>query len=118
VVPVTFTRLGGVLDLSLLVPAYTLAAILLWRRDAWGYLLATMMLVSGAIHQISYLAAMVFQDSAGIPGAAFDPVEPVVALLFLTAATLLLANVRRGGSDVVATTSEPERPLVRHAADG
>jgi hypothetical protein len=39
-------------------------------------------------------------------------------VLFLTAATLLLANMRRGGSDVAATTSEPERPLVGHAADG
>jgi hypothetical protein len=118
VVPVALTRLGAVLDLSLLVPAYTLAAILLWRRDAWGYLLATMMLVSGAIHQVSYIAAMVFQDRAGIHGAAFDPVEPVIAVLFLAASTVLLANMRRGGSDVVATTSEPERRLVRHAADG
>jgi hypothetical protein len=61
---------------------------------------------------------MVFQDRAGIHGAAFDPVEPVIAVLFLAASTVLLANMRRGGSDVVATTSEPERRLVRHAADG
>ena len=37
VVPVTFTRLGAVLDLSLLVPAYLLAAVWLWRRRASGY---------------------------------------------------------------------------------
>jgi hypothetical protein len=28
---------------------------------------------------------MVFQDRAGIHGAAFDPVEPVIAVLFLAA---------------------------------
>jgi hypothetical protein len=32
VVPLQFTRLGAVLDLSLLVPAYLLAAVWLWRR--------------------------------------------------------------------------------------
>jgi hypothetical protein len=98
VVPATMTQLGAALDLWLLVPAYGLAAVWLWRRQAWGYVLATMMLVSGTLHQASYVAGMVFQARAEIPGAAFDPVEPVIVLLYLTAAVLLLWRVDRNRS--------------------
>ena len=94
VVPPGFTRLGAVLDLSLLVPAYLLAAAWLWRRRAWGYLLATVVLVAGFMHQVSYIAAMLFQITADIPGAAFDPFEPVIVALFATGGGLLLANLR------------------------
>jgi hypothetical protein len=94
VVPLGFTRLGAVLDLSLLVPAYLLAAVWLWRRRAWGYLLATLVLVAGFMHQVSYIAGMLVQISAEIPGAAFDPFEPFIVGLFATGGGLLLANLR------------------------
>jgi hypothetical protein len=94
VVPLEFTRLGAVLDLSLLVPAYLLAAAWLWRRRAWGFLLATVVLVAGALHQVSYVTAMLFQLAADVPGAAFDPVEPAIVALFVAASGLLLVNVR------------------------
>jgi hypothetical protein len=94
VVPPTMTRLGAVLDLSLLVPAYLLAAVLLWRRLAWGYLLATVVLVAGTLHQISYISGMAFQVAAGVPGAGFDPFEPFILGLFAVGSALLLGNVR------------------------
>lgn len=95
VVPFVITRLGHALDLSLLVPAYLLAAVLLWRRKPWGYTLATMLLVAGVVHQIGYMIALLVQVSADIPGAsAFDPFEPVIALAYVTALVLLLANMR------------------------
>jgi hypothetical protein len=94
VVPLEFTRLGAVLDLSLLVPAYLLAAVWLWRRRAWGYLLATALLLAGALHQISYMAAMLFQLAADVPGAAFDTIEPIIVALFTVASGLLLVNLR------------------------
>ena len=97
VVPFVITRLGHALDLSLLVPAYLLAAVLLWRRKPWGYTLATMLLVAGVVHQIGYMIAMLFQVNADIAGAsAFDPFEPVIALAYLAAVVLLLANIRVG----------------------
>lgn len=105
VVPPELTRLGAVLDLSLLVPAYTLAAVLLWRRRAWGFVLATVLLASGALHQVSYYAAMHFQNRARIPGAAYDPFEPVILGLFVLAAALLLANVQAPGR-----SKSPPRP--------
>jgi hypothetical protein len=105
ILPTATTHLGWVLDLSLLVPAYLLAAILLWRRAAWGYVLASASLVAGTVHQLSYMAALVFQARAGVPGAtAFDPQKPFVAAAFLVAAVLLLANVRRTAAEEATRT--------------
>jgi hypothetical protein len=71
------------LDLSILVPAYALAALLLWRRAAWGYVLSAVVLISGAVHQVGYMVALPFQVNAGVPGAtAFDPAEPLIAVAF------------------------------------
>ena len=87
----TVVHLGIALDLTLLVPTYALAAVLLWRGVAAGFVLASVVLVSGTLHQVSYLVALPFQAAAGIPGAvAFDPAEPAIAILFTTAAGTLL----------------------------
>lgn len=43
----TVVHLGIVLDLTVLVPLYLIAAVLLWRRRPWGFVLATLALVSG-----------------------------------------------------------------------
>jgi len=95
IVPTATTHLGWVLDLSLLVPAYTLAGILLWRRAPWGYVLATVVLIGGLVQQVDYMAALASQAHANIPGASgFDPFEPVIASLYLIGAGVLLARVR------------------------
>jgi hypothetical protein len=84
-------QLGLALDLTLLVPAYAVAAVLLWRRVATGYVLATVLLTAGTLHQVSYMVALLFQSTAGVPGAvAFDPFEPVIAALYLTATVAML----------------------------
>lgn len=89
-------HLGFVLDLALLVPGYAVAAVLLWRRAAWGYVIAALVLVSGTVHQIGYLVALPFQAAAGVPGAtAVDPMEPPIAMAFLVATAALLTGVRR-----------------------
>jgi hypothetical protein len=92
----TIVRLGMALDLTLLVPLYAVAAVLVWRRAPWGYVLATVALLAGILHQVSYMVALPFQAAADIPGAvAFDPGEPVVVLLYLVP-TLLLRDLARG----------------------
>jgi hypothetical protein len=96
----SLVRLGIALDLALLVPSYALAAVLLWRRRPWGYVLAGTLLISGVVHQIGYLVALPVQVAARVPGAtAFDPVEPVIAGGFLLAAAALLAGGSRGRSE-------------------
>jgi hypothetical protein len=91
----TIVRLGMALDLTLLVPLYAVAAVLLWRRAPWGYVLAAVAVFAGLLHQVSYLVAMPVQAAADIPGAvAYDPGEPVIVLLYLVAAALLLHGGR------------------------
>lgn len=87
----TIVHLGIALDLTLLVPLYTAAAILLWRRTTWGFVLGVVAAVAGLLHQVDYIVAMPFQVAADIPGAvSYDPGEPVVVLAYLLAAVLLL----------------------------
>jgi hypothetical protein len=92
----TLVRLGMALDLTLLVPLYAVAAVLLWRREPWGYVLAAVAVFAGLLHQVTYLVAMPVQAAADIPGAvAYDPGEPVIVLLYVVAAALLLRGGRR-----------------------
>lgn len=91
----TIVHLGMALDLALLVPLYAASAVLLWRRAPWGYALGFISLIAGVLHQVSYLVAMPFQVAADVPGAvAFDPVEPVIVLLYLLGAALLVRRSR------------------------
>lgn len=100
VVPATFTRLGAVLDLSLLVPVYLLAAVWLWRRRPWGYLLASTVLLAGTLHQVAYISGMLFQIGADVPEAGFDPFEPFILALYAVGTVLLLAGSRSRGPHV------------------
>jgi len=101
-------HLGIALDLAILVPTYLAAAVLLWRREAWGYILAAIVLVSGALHQVTYMVALAFQFSSGIPeSVAFDPAEPIILALYVVAAVLLLKGVR--GSTTRAADRNPTR---------
>jgi hypothetical protein len=86
---------SAVLDLAVQVPLYAVGAVMLWRRSAWGYVLAFVALLSGIPEQISYLVGMPFQVRAGVPGGvAFDPLEPVIAGLYVLAFILLVLGSR------------------------
>ena len=99
-------HLGMALDLTLLVPLYAAAAILLWRRTTWGFVLGFIAVGAGLLHQVSYIVAMPFQVAADIPGAvSYDPGEPVIVLVYLLAAVLLLGP---------STTGRTRRPSGIH----
>jgi hypothetical protein len=92
-------QLGIVLDLAVLVPLYGVAATLLWRGRRWGVALGGIALVAGVFHQLSYLAALAFQDATGVPGAVgFDPLEPVILSLYLVGTVLLFGAVHRAST--------------------
>ena len=92
--PPSVLRLGYVMDLVTLVPAYLAAAVLLWRRAAWGVPLATVVLTASAAVQAAYMVALPFQVAAGVPGArALDPQEPLIAALITAAAAVLLEGL-------------------------
>ncbi|MGY1810779.1 hypothetical protein ACI8AF_25715 [Blastococcus sp. SYSU D00669] len=93
--PPAVLRLGYVLDLVALVPAYAAAAVLLWRGSAWGAPLATVVLTGSTPVQLAYLAALPAQVAAGVRGAVrSDPQEPPIAALITAAAGVLLGGVR------------------------
>jgi hypothetical protein len=104
IVPLVITHLGWALDLSLLVPAYVIAGVLLYQRAPWGFVLATVVLIAGVLQQVDYMAALVFQAAARIPGASgFDPIEPFIAAIYLVGAAVMLARVRGTGRTALAT---------------
>jgi hypothetical protein len=88
-------HLGMALDLGLLVPLYLSAAVLMWRRMQWGYVLAALALFAGILHQVSYMVAMPFQVAADVRDAvSFDPGEPAIVLVYVVAAAVLLRGLR------------------------
>lgn len=99
-------HLGMALDLTLLVPLYAVAACLVWRRAAWGYVLAVVSLLAGLVHQIAYLVAMPFQVAADIPGSvSTDPLEPAIVLVYVAATALLLSGARGGARTPTARST-------------
>jgi hypothetical protein len=93
--PASGQHLVYTLDLSLLVPSFALAGVLLWRRTAWGFVLATLVGVYAAVYQLNYLIASAFQADADVAGAmALDPAALGLTIAFLLAAVLLLGNLR------------------------
>jgi hypothetical protein len=79
------------LDLAFVVPLAFLAAVLLWRRRPWGYLLASIVLIKVAALALAVTAMAMAQMLAGVSVALGEvAVFPVLALVFagLTAALL------------------------------
>ena len=98
VLPPAAVHLAYALDLSLLVPAYVLAGILLWRRSAWGYVSASALLTFSTVYQLNYLAGLRFQTWAHIPGAvSIDYQELPIVGLFALATVVMLGGLRGWG---------------------
>ncbi|WP_247827909.1 hypothetical protein [Arthrobacter antioxidans] len=113
--PVSGLHLSYAADLVLMVPAYLLAAVQLWRQQPWGYLLGGTLLVSGTLQQVGYMAQLAFQSRAGIQGAtAADPGEPPILAAYVVALVLLLAGSRApaaiGSGDRTAPSRRRPRP--------
>lgn len=82
------------LDLSVVLPAGALAAIWLWRRKAWGYPLAVIFLVMGAISGTGILAADPLAVAMGLPPIpGQSPIFGIWAFISALAATLLLGHL-------------------------
>lgn len=54
------------LDLSLVVPVLVLGAIWLWKRQPWGYVLAVIANVKGAVYMLALSATTVAAVQAGV----------------------------------------------------
>jgi hypothetical protein len=84
------------MDLGLIVPLAFLGGFLLLRRNAWGYLLSSVMLTKGVTLGLGVSAMAINMARMGVPDS-FGIMVPflVITLLNLVMATLLLKNVER-----------------------
>ena len=82
-------------DLSLFASAIWLGAVWLWKRRPWGYVLATIMNVSGALYTLVLLVGSLVQAAAGAEGAmSLVPLWAFLSLACLAASVALLWNLR------------------------
>lgn len=94
------TNIVFALDLALLVPGLVLAAIWLWQRRPWGYILGAMMLVKGTIYAMALIGMAIFYyDATGI----WDPLAwfwIVFTAVSLIASATFFGNIESGREQV------------------
>jgi len=85
----TTTLVIQFMDLSLIAPAAILGGILLLRRNAWGYLLASIMLTKGVTLGLGVSTMAVNMSLRGVP----DSLGIMIPFLIITLANLILTVV-------------------------
>lgn len=91
-----------VLDLGVIVPISLLAGILLWKRHPWGYLLSSIMLVTGFTFFLAILGMIINEILAGVQVSSAEIVMfPIIALINLGLVIALLRSISKPGSILV-----------------
>ena len=89
------TNLIAALDLSMVVSVTILAAVWLWRREPWGYVLGTIVAVKGAVYMLALSAATLAGVWQGVSGnATAIGLWGSIGVLSLFAAVALLWHLR------------------------
>lgn len=89
------TSIVFALDLTLVVPWFILGAVWLWQRKPWGFLIATIVNVKGAVYMLALTFVTLSAARAGaVESAAEATPWVVIGLGSLVASLFLLANVR------------------------
>jgi hypothetical protein len=92
----TTTRVIQAMDLALIVPLAVLAGILLLRRSAWGYLLASVAVLKGLTMALAVSTMAINMALAGVP----ESLGIMIPFLGLTALTLVTAVLLLKNIDV------------------
>ena len=91
-------KLVAALDTTIMVPALAFGGVLLWRRNAWGYIVATIAGIQGSLYLLVLTinsVVLILRDLAEAPGEL--PQWGTLAVTTTAATVLLLVNVRRAG---------------------
>lgn len=89
------------LDLSLIIPLGFVAAVLMWRKQPWGYMLSAIMMIKGLTLLLAICAMIVAQLMADVPVAAVEMVVfPLFTLIDLALVVLLFRGIRPAKSQV------------------
>lgn len=97
----TTTLVIQTLDLSLIVPLAVLAGVLLLRRSAWGYLLASVAVLKGLTMALAVSTMGVNMVLAGVP----DSPAILIPFLLLTALNLVMTVLLLGHIDQPPATA-------------
>ena len=90
-------KLVAALDLSLMVTAMGFGGVLLWQRNAWGYVLASIAAIQGALYLLVLTVNSLVSISRGLSEAPGEtPLWGTLAVLTTAAALALLGGLRRG----------------------
>lgn len=111
------TNIVFALDLSLVVPMLVVGAIWLWRREPWGYVLAAMVNVKGAVYMLGLCAATLTAYWSGtLASLAELTLWATIGIGCAVAAFVLLANLQRAPrASVRATGQRPDDHGKGHA---
>jgi hypothetical protein len=90
------TNIVFALDLTLIVPAFVIGAVALWRRQPTGVLLAVVMNIVGVLYMAALAFAGGFQADAGIKNSSWSaPPYLEIGITSLLAVWLLFRNTTR-----------------------
>jgi len=88
-------RLVAALDLSLMVPALTAGGVLLWRHAPWGYVLAAVASIQGALYLLVLSVNAIVGIRRGLVKAPGElPIWGALMVLTTALAVMLVASVR------------------------
>ena len=88
-------QLVAAMDLTFMVPWFVVGAVLLLRRAAWGYVVASTVLAKGAAYTLVLTMTSTVAAMRGVEGSAEQiPIWTVWTLLGMLVASGLLGNVR------------------------
>ena len=83
------------LDLGIIVPTSALTAVLLKRRQAWGYALTAVILIKGLTMGMALIAMIIGMLMAGVPVSAFETtIFPGIAIAAVILTILMLRSVK------------------------
>jgi hypothetical protein len=89
-------KLVAALDLSLMVPALTLGGVLIWRQSAWGYVVAAIASIQGALYLFVLTVNSVVAVQRGLANAPGEiPIRGTLTIFLASIAFVLLTNTRR-----------------------
>jgi hypothetical protein len=117
-VPPEAFKLVAALDLSIMVTTLGFGGILLWRRRAWGYILAAIAGIQGALYLLVLSANSVVAIHRGLaetPGEV--PMWATLAVLTTAATLWLLVNVRTHRGRGAPASDVPRKPTTLDVGD-
>jgi hypothetical protein len=89
-------KIVAALDLALMVPALTAGGVLLWRRNPWGYMLAAIASIQGALYLLVLSVNSIVAMQRGLSSAPGElPIWGPLTILTTVIALVLLGNLQR-----------------------